>query len=326
MNNNNSNWTWLRSGLVAVACAALLAGCGSSGRLQGPSGPFAELKPTQANEALVVFFREEGTAGRVPLVLANDRVVGSLLDGRYAQARICAGTLMAGTADRADVVGVPKYQALNVRAGEAVYLQVSETAAGQFELRPLDAAMARERLDKLKVASHIINRHVPDCTPKAAAAPLVAKPATAPAAAVAVPVVLKRVQLGADALFAFDRHGEGDMLPAGRNALIKLVDDIQRSGVAVERLRLVGHTDRLGTPAYNAALSQRRADTVAAFLRKAGLTMPIEAQGKGEEEPVTSGCVGERASAQLIACLQPDRRVTVDLIGTVQQSGPTPAR
>ncbi|MDP3520133.1 MAG: OmpA family protein [Hydrogenophaga sp.] len=326
----NNKWMSGRARMGAVLAAVVLAGCASSGgQLKGPTGAFAELKPTQANEAVVVFFREEGTEGRVPLVLTNDRVVGSLLAGRYAQTRVCAGGLMAGTADRADVVGVPKYQPVAVKAGEALYLQVSETAAGQFQLKPLDAALARERLGKLQTASHIINRHVPDCTPKVAAVAPVFAPApaaVAPVAAPSVPVVLKRVELGADALFHFDRFGANDMLPQGRAALTQLVDDIQRSGVVIERIRLTGHTDRLGTPAYNMKLSQQRAESVGAFLRRAGLVMPIETMGRGEEEPVTTGCVGQKASPALVSCLQADRRVTVDLIGSVQQTIVMPTR
>lgn len=305
------NWMVMGARWSALAVAVVLVtGC-ASGKLQGPSGPFAKLQPTQANEAVVVFFREEGTEGRVPLVLTNDRVVGSLLAGRYAQARVCAGAFMAGAADRADVVGVPKYQPVAVQAGQVAYLQVVEGAQGQFELKPLDAALAQERLGKLQTASHIINRHVPDCTPKAVPAV-----AVAPAVVPTVPVLLKRIELGADALFHFDRSGADDMLPQGRAALVKLVDDIQRHDVAVERLRLTGHTDRLGTDAYNNRLSQQRAATVGDFLRRAGLTMPMETVGKGEQEPVTSGCVGEKAPPALVACLQPDRRVSVDLIGS----------
>jgi OOP family OmpA-OmpF porin len=318
-----NNWMAVGARLSAVVTAVVVAGCaGSGGQLQGPSGAFAELKTTQANEAVVVFFREEGTTGRVPLVLTNDRVVGSLLAGRYAQARVCAGGLMAGTADRADVVGVPQYQPVAVKAGEALYLQVSETEAGKFQLKPLDAALARERLGKLQTASHIINRHVPDCTPKAVPVAAAVVPVVAPS----VPVVLRRVELGADALFKFDRFGADDMLPEGRASLVKLVDDIQRNGVAVERLRLTGHTDRLGTPVYNMKLSQQRAETVGAFLRRAGLAMPIEIIGRGEQEPVTTACVGEKASPALVSCLQPDRRVTVDLIGSVKQPSPAPTR
>ena len=321
---------WVARGgrwVLAAAAAAVLGGC-AGGKLQGPSGAFAELKPTQANEAILVFFREDGTEGRVPLVLANDRVVGSLLPGRYAQARLCAGDNMAGTADRADVVGVPKYQLMKVQAGQAVYLQVVEGAQGQFELKPLDAALARERLGKLQTASHIINRHVPDCTPKAvpAVAPVVVPEVVPTAPVPTVPVLLKRIELGADALFRFDRSGPDDMLPQGRAALDKLVDDIRRHDVAVERLRLTGHTDRLGSDAYNNRLSQQRAATVGDFLRRAGLSMPMETVGKGEQEPVTSGCVGEKATPALVACLQPDRRVSIDLIGSAPVTNVAPAR
>lgn len=309
--------------VLAAVMAVVLGGCAGS-KLQGPAGAFAELKPTQANEAVVVFFREEGTEGRVPLVLANDRVVGSLLPGRYAQARVCAGGNMAGTADRDDVVGVPQYQAVSVQPGQAVFLQVSETAAGQFQLRPLEAALAHERLNKLQVASHIINRHVPDCTPRVAVPVLVNVPVSVPPVPPVppippVPVLLKRVQLGADALFKFDRHSEGDMYPEGRATLLKLVEDIRLSGVVLERIRLTGHTDRLGTAAYNQKLSLQRAQTVAAFLRQAGLVVPLETEGKGEQEPVTATCVGEKATPALVSCLQADRRVTVDLIGVMQQ-------
>lgn len=320
-----NKWQVSAAGWCALVMTVVLAGCASGGKLHGPVGPFAELKPSQANEAVVVFFREEGTEGRVPLLLANDRVVGSLLAGRYAQARVCAGGLMAGTADRADVVGVPQYQPMLVKAGEALYLQVSETAEGKFQLKPLEAALARERLDKLQTASHIINRHVPDCRPQAAgvAAVTPVAAASAPLVVPAVPVVLKRIELGADALFNFDRAGPDDMLPQGRAALVKLVDDIQRSGVRVERLRVTGHTDRLGTSTYNMKLSQQRAETASAYLRKAGLIMPIDAVGKGEQEPVTTRCVGEKASPALVSCLEPDRRVTVELIGLVQPAGAT---
>lgn len=312
-------WSTASVRLGAVVAAVVLAGCagsGAGGKLHGPVGDFKALSTTQANEAVVVFLREEGTAGRVPLVLANDRVVGSLLPGRYAQSRICAGQLMAGAADRDAVVGVPDYQSMQAEAGQVVYLQVSENAQGRFELKPLDAAMARERLGSLQTASHIINRHVPDCSPKVAA-PVVA--AAAAPVVPATPVVLKRLQLGADALFKFDRSGPGDMLPQGRAALDKMVGEIRRHGVAVERLRLTGHTDRLGDKTYNVRLSQQRANTVADYLRRAGLTMPMEAVGRGEEEPITTACAGDRATPALVACLQPDRRVTVDLVGVVQQ-------
>ncbi|WP_342131736.1 OmpA family protein [Hydrogenophaga sp. OTU3427] len=314
---------WFKVGAL-LAAAWLVAACSvPGGKLQGPAGGFTALQTTQANEAVLVFFREGGSDARVPLVLANDRVVGSLLADRYAQARVCAGALMAGTADRAETVGVPRYQALTAQAGQVIYLQVNDNPAGPFSVTPVPAEQARQRLDKLQMASHIINRHVPDCTPKqAAVVPAVATPPV-PVVVPTVPVVLKRVQLGADALFQFDKSGEKDMLPKGRDAVDALAREIRAQGVQIERLRVVGHTDRLGTEAYNLKLSQARADTVVARLRAGGLAMPIAAEGRGEQEPVTTQCEGQQASKALVACLQPDRRVAIELIGSVPQTGGT---
>jgi OOP family OmpA-OmpF porin len=81
-----------------------------------------------------------------------------------------------------------------------------------------------------------------------------------------------------------------------------------------------GHTDRLGTPDYNQRLSQERADAVKAYLVSTGKVDPmkITAVGKGESNPVTSpeACRGAAATAALIACLQPDRRVEIEVSGT----------
>lgn len=80
---------------------------------------------------------------------------------------------------------------------------------------------------------------------------------------------------------------------------------------------ITGHTDRLGSSAYNQRLSERRAMAVRNDLVS---TRGLEASrstatGLGETQPVTRAedCVGERRNAALVACLQPDRRVDVDV-------------
>lgn len=318
---------WFRVGAL-LAAAWLVAACSvQGGKLQGPAGGFRALQTTQANEAVLVFFREGGSDARVPLVLANDRVVGALRADQYVQARVCAGALMAGVANRAEAVGVPRYQPLTAQGGQVIYLQVNDNPADPFtfSVTPVPAEQARQRLDKVRAASHIISRNVPDCTPKQAAVVPAAVAAASPAPVVVstVPVVLKRVQLGADVLFQFDKSGEKDMLPKGRDAVDALAREIRAQGTRVERLRVVGHTDRLGTEAYNLQLSQARADTVAARLRASGLTMPIVAEGRGEQEPVITQCEGRQANQALVACLQPDRRVAIELIGSVPQTSGT---
>ena len=127
--------------------------------------------------------------------------------------------------------------------------------------------------------------------------------------------VRESINLSADALFAFDRSGVSDMLPQGRTELDRLITKVNTDYERVETIQLVGHTDRLGAQAYNQQLSQHRANTVMHYLQSKGVTTNMTATGAGESQPVSKNCVGEKATAELIACLQPDRRVEVIIQG-----------
>jgi OOP family OmpA-OmpF porin len=86
----------------------------------------------------------------------------------------------------------------------------------------------------------------------------------------------------------------------------------------VEVITAVGHTDRLGSEAYNQKLSERRVAAVKAYLVSKGVEANrISTAGKGEMQPVTKAneCLGAK-SAKVIACLQPDRRVEIEVVGT----------
>jgi outer membrane protein OmpA-like peptidoglycan-associated protein len=109
------------------------------------------------------------------------------------------------------------------------------------------------------------------------------------------------------------------MLPSGQQKVQKLVQDINSMSAKVEQIRIVGHTDRLGSDGYNDKLSLGRAKAVATYMQQQGLTIPMTTAGHGEREPVTTNCKGTKATSQLINCLQPDRRVSIDLIGVVEQ-------
>ena len=128
----------------------------------------------------------------------------------------------------------------------------------------------------------------------------------------------RRVTLSADALFAFDRSGPADILPRGRIELDRLAQQLRAEGVEVQSLVITGHADRLGSAAYNEQLALHRAATVRDHLQGAGLAMPMQVRSMGEREPVTTGCKGTARSPALVACLQPDRRVVVDILGQAQ--------
>ena len=93
----------------------------------------------------------------------------------------------------------------------------------------------------------------------------------------------------------------------------------QLHGTQYNQIHVFGYSDRIGSDAYNLKLSQERADAVETYLvQKAGVdASKIEAEGRGKADPVTKPdeCGGKR-SPKTIACLQPDRRVEIEVRGT----------
>jgi OOP family OmpA-OmpF porin len=133
-----------------------------------------------------------------------------------------------------------------------------------------------------------------------------------------VPKPWVKVNLQADSLFGFDQ----DSLQAdGKQALDKLLPELK--GVNVDAVQVTGHTDRLGTAAYNAKLSTQRAEAVRNYLVQVG-GMPanlVTATGVGSSQPETGAndCKGMKASQALITCLRVDRRVEVQVLGSQPQ-------
>ncbi|MEO8188638.1 MAG: OmpA family protein [Burkholderiaceae bacterium] len=127
----------------------------------------------------------------------------------------------------------------------------------------------------------------------------------------------EKVTFAADALFDFDK---ATLRPEGRAKLDDLVSKL--AGVSLEVIIAVGYTDRIGSDAYNLKLSQRRAQAVKDYLVTKGIEPNrVYTEGKGEANPVKQ-CAdpspkGEvKSHTQLIACLQPNRRVEVEVVGT----------
>jgi len=144
---------------------------------------------------------------------------------------------------------------------------------------------------------------------------LVAQAPTPPAPAPAAPVITsQKVTYQADTLFDFDK---AILKPAGKEKLDELAARIE--ALNLEVVVATGYTDRIGTVAYNDRLSMRRAQAVKAYLVSKGVPADrIYTEGKGKRNPVTTGCNQKNRKA-LIACLAPDRRVEVEVVGTKKQ-------
>jgi outer membrane protein OmpA-like peptidoglycan-associated protein len=143
-------------------------------------------------------------------------------------------------------------------------------------------------------------------------ADLLKPPAARPVAAVQPAIAPAKTTLGADGLFRFDGRSLADLLPEGRRKLDALASDIKGSVKSVDTIRVTGYTDRLGSSAYNQALSLARANTVRDYLVQAGVpAQNMQVQGKGESEPKVQ-CAQTRR-AELIDCLAPNRRVEIEV-------------
>ena len=142
------------------------------------------------------------------------------------------------------------------------------------------------------------------CAPKTAA----------PAAPVAtVKPAAEKVTLAADALFDFDK---AVLRPEGKAKLDELVT--KANAIKLEVIIAVGHADRFGSDAYNQKLSEKRAAAVKEYLVSKGIEANrVYTEGKGEKQPVTKAdqCKGPK-SKKVVDCLQPDRRVEIEVIGT----------
>jgi len=143
----------------------------------------------------------------------------------------------------------------------------------------------------------------PAPAPAPAAAPAPA-PAARPAAPAPAPAAATKVTYAADAFFDFDK---ATLKADGKAKLDDLVGKVK--GINLEVIIAVGHTDSVGTDAYNQKLSVRRAEAVKAYLVSKGIEKNrVYTEGKGEKQPVADNKTTEGRAK--------NRRVEIEVVGT----------
>ena len=150
--------------------------------------------------------------------------------------------------------------------------------------------------------------------PPPAPAPVVA-PAPAPAPAPVVvappaptpappPPAATKVTYAADAFFDFDK---AVLKPEGKAKLDDLIGKVK--GINLEVIIAVGHTDSVGSDAYNQKLSVKRSEAVKAYLVSKGVEKNrVYTEGKGEKQPVADNKTKEARAK--------NRRVEIEVVGT----------
>jgi OOP family OmpA-OmpF porin len=98
-------------------------------------------------------------------------------------------------------------------------------------------------------------------------------------------------------------------------------------GVTLGAVIVTGHTDRIGSAAYNKKLSEARALTVKDYLTSKGVDQKLifwEGKGFANPVPVTKFCDNKMSRKQLIECLAPNRRVDIEAVGQKPKPKPKP--
>ena len=204
----------------------------------------------------------------------------SYINSRHNQAVAQARTL-AGMGQLVSAMGVSREDVPSAKdAGQG------RERIDPADLCPLEDAMV-DSIEKIKAEAVL-----PPRVRRAAApiAPLPAKP------------LATKVRLAADTLFDFDK---AVLKPAGLAGLDEMVNGIK--GVQVDVVIAIGHTDSLGSDAYNIKLSQARADAVKAYLVSRGVDVKrVRAIGKGESQPIADNASAEGRAK--------NRRVDVEVV------------
>jgi len=120
------------------------------------------------------------------------------------------------------------------------------------------------------------------------------------------------ITLDTETHFSFNKS---QLRPTGQAKVDQLLSELAQRHY--DTIVVTGHTDRIGTKAYNETLSERRALAVKQYLTKKGVDgKKIQARGVGAAEPVTppDACEG-LDRPKMIQCLAPDRRVELVVVG-----------
>ena len=125
-----------------------------------------------------------------------------------------------------------------------------------------------------------------------------------PVAPVAPTVVATKVTFAADAFFDFNK---AVLKPEAKAKLDDLSGKLK--DISLEVIIAVGHTDAVGSDAYNQKLSVRRAEAVKAYMVSKGIEPNrIYTEGKGKKQPVADNKTAEGRAK--------NRRVEIEVVGT----------
>jgi OOP family OmpA-OmpF porin len=310
------------AGIAGAQTASGFASSGGGNTLYSGSGNCVRTQATPAGVCAPMTSTSTTAAAAAP---------ASSEPTRLAQAGAAPAAGATAATRGSSAAGTPQATPGYVRSSDGrVVLSGSGQCVRAGSWSPANAAEPCERVARAELAPPPVVAAAPAPTPAPAPEPKVeAPPAPAPIAVAPVEPprpVIQKLTLSTDVLFDF---GKAELKDSGKQRLDQLAKEIKDANV--DEIIAVGHADRIASEEFNQKLSEARAQAVKDYLAQQGAkSNVITAQGKGESQPVTGDdCKklgAERASnTKLVACLQPDRRVEIEVLGSREVAAGTPA-
>jgi OOP family OmpA-OmpF porin len=303
------------AGLVLVTVAhSALAQSSSRVTIDAFGEVYTTALAAPAEQTRVLVYRHNQGPNALPVnIYLNGQYHASLLRGGYTEFCAAPGAVNIKAAlDDASRLHTSKLDAgqrLVLKAGQTVFLKVDESTSPVIGLLSGTAAQTKAEIEGTRRQIHTISRAKAALTcGQPAAVAVVAPPPPPPK-----PPAPREYALETDALFEF---GKAEIRASGYNAIESLVQRLLQDFSSVERIRVVGYTDPIGSAAFNKKLSQDRADVVARQIvsRNIPIERGIEAEGRGPIELVKTGC-GNTPTPENKICHAPNRRVMVVITG-----------
>lgn len=279
--------------------------------------PYTTAALAPVNQTRVFVYRNlQGVSQQPVNIYLNGQYHASLLRGGYTEFCAEPGNVSIKAAlDDASRLHLSKQdggQRLSMQVGQNLFLKVDEAGQPGIAVLSMPTSQANAEMSNTRRQIHTISRAKAalTCGEPGKAAVVTAPPPPPPPPRPPAP---REYALETDALFEF---GKAELRASGFNAIEALVQRLNQDYSSVDRIRVVGYTDAIGSHQINKKLSQQRADVVARQIsaRNVKPTRGIEAEGRGSIELSKTGCRNEPTPENKI-CHAPNRRVVVVITG-----------
>jgi len=271
---------------------------------------YALSKSVGEDQGRVVVYRTPATSNLkgATSVFINGQYHTSLIPNGYSFLCIKPGEIQIG-ARQFEVGGTAKdkYDTLTVTGlekGSTQFLVVTEDG-GRPVMKPVSSAQALAELNDARLQKHTVSRVWPvsEC-----------REATAPAQLAKTPAKDEFV-LMVDVLFEFARSDIDGITKQGQRAIDEMISKIRLRFAQIDEVHLIGHTDPLGSVAFNEKLAVQRANTIREYIEKRmRVAGRFSSEGRAARDLVETRCA-KVATPSSIACNQPNRRVVAEVTG-----------